>query len=327
MKLAAILDDGLRSEEFYCDYVRAVLQETDADGVMAIMSGLITQSGFLPPEDGNSRAQKLRRAGCGLVVQVNVGGSLLKDDTYYYVLAMMLQKMNCVDTLYLPCRRGCANVLSQCARLMLYAPREYQQALARARRTLSLTDAVPEAVGALIPGAKDVLSDPMNRLCAEMCNALKLSYCPTKGAVYEVDFGQETAAMPPQANETLGSLIVKAISEMDDAALADIFGSDNAMALKMRALPCGSFTELSGKLGAPKHEARQILLRTALRYRYITHSNSALYSYVPSIRILSGEDRWVDFLKTNASAPVKNAGEEMTDLEQAAQDLYNAVYC
>lgn len=290
------------------------------------MSGPITQSGFLPPEDSDTRAQKLRSAGCGLVVQVSVGGSLLKHDTYYYVLAMMLQKMNCVDTLFLPCRRGDADVLSQCARLMLYAPREYQQALARARRILPLMDAVPEAVGEVLPGAKDVLSDPMNRLCAEMLNTLKLSYCPTKGAACEVDFGEEAAAMPPQADENLGRLIVEAISGMDDAALADIFGSDNAMALKLRALECGSFTELSGRLGTAEHEARQLLLRTALNYRYITHSNSALYSYVPNIRILSGEDRWVDFLKANASAPVKDTGAEMTEPEFSAKKLYSAVY-
>ena len=44
MKLAAIVEDGLRSEEFYCDYVPAVLRKTGADGVMAIMSGPITHS-------------------------------------------------------------------------------------------------------------------------------------------------------------------------------------------------------------------------------------------------------------------------------------------
>ena len=91
-------------------------------------------------------------------------------------------------------------------------------------------------------------------------------------------------------------------------------------------MDCGSFTELSGRLGAAEHEARQLLLRTALNYRYITHSNSALYSYVPSIRILSGEDTWVDFLKTNASVPVADSEEEMTEPELSAKKLYSAVY-
>lgn len=58
----------------------------------------------------------------------------------------------------------------------------------------------------------------------------------------------------------------------------------------------------------------------------ITHSNSALYSYVPSIRILSGEDTWVDFLKTNASVPVADSEEEMTETELSAKKLYSAVY-
>lgn len=325
MKLTAIIDDGLQSEAFYENMVKKALHETHADAVAAIMAGPIIQSGVLPREDVPSRASKLRRAGCALVVEVPVHGTLLKHDTYYYVLAMLLQKMNCVDFLYLPCRVGDADMLSRCTRFLLHAPVTYQKTLARLRDGRNLHEVVPEAVEQFVPGGQAVLAAPMNRFAAEMHNALILSYSPTKAVICEADWAVSESTMPESADERLGDLIARSVCAMDMPAISDIFGSTDAIAERIKKAR-GSFSAMSERLGVDSHEARQLLLRTYLNYRFISHSNAALYSYVPAIRLLAGEDKWSEALKAKASAPVAAPGEEMTDLELSAKKLYCAVY-
>lgn len=326
MKLAAFVDDGLHSEAFYRDYIRKIMDETGADGVAALMAGAITQSGFLPAEDAASRAQKLRRAGCSLVVEVPVHGCILKHDTYYYVLAMLILKMNCVDWLYLPCRPGDRARVTDCARFMLAPTRAYQAALARRPAGCSVHDAVPEALELFVPGAQAVLEQPMNRFAAEMMNALKLSYCPTAAVLGEAGLACPDAPMPADADARLGAQMAARIAGMDVPALGDIFGSTNALAERMQAAGSRSFTALSQALGSDAHEGRQLLLRTWLNYRFISHSNSALYSYVPNIRALAGDGEWLSHLQSQAAAPVLSANETLSDLEALARNLYTAVH-
>lgn len=91
------------------------------------MAGPITHTGWMLPESAAHRAEKLYRAGLEPVVEAPVHGVILKPDTYYCALAMLLQKMNCVDALYLPCTQGSEELLERCAQLMLLSPREYRQ--------------------------------------------------------------------------------------------------------------------------------------------------------------------------------------------------------
>lgn len=326
MKLVAIIDDGFRTESIYRDYLERMLTRTGADAAAVIMSGPITHTGWMLPEGTAQRAEKLRRAGFGLVVEAPTHGVILKPDTYYYVLAMLLQKMNCVDWLYLPCAQGSAELLERCAQLMLLSSREYQQTLRQLRSDRGLHSDIPEAVERFVPGARWALTDARNRMAVEMKNAMKLSYCPTKAVFCPEKAESAEETMEEIADRRLGSLIAGSLAQMDTNALTDIFGSTQSIAQKIRVCGTGSFTELSQRLGLPGHEARQLLLRCALNYRNITHSMTALYSYVPAIRVLAGEDAWVRTLSARAYTPVVGREEELSDTEVRARQLHEAVY-
>lgn len=325
MKLAAIIDDGFQTESFYRAYLDRVLTRTGADAAAVIMAGPITHTGWMLPERAAHRAQKLRRAGFGLVVEAPVHGMILKPDTYYYVLAMLLQKMNCVDSLYLPCAQGDEELLERCAQLMLLSLREYQQTLWQLRSAKGLHSDIPEAVERFIPGAKAALSDARNRMAVEMKNAMKLSYCPTKAVLCPENFAA-AEGMGEAADRKLGALIAGSLAQMDANALTEIFGFTQSIAQKIRVCGNGSFTELSQGLGLPDWEARQLLLRCALNYRNITHSMTALHSYVPAIRVLAGDDAWVQTLAGQAFTPVVGMEESLSDTEVRARQLHEAVY-
>lgn len=116
------------------------------------------------------------------------------------------------------------------------------------------------------------------------------------------------------------------IAGMDTSALTEIFGSTTGLVGQLRELPGGSFSAMAGAILKPAPDARQLLLRTALNYRNITHSMCALYSYVPSIRVLAGEEAAVRMLQENAAAPVVRQGEALSETEALALELYDAVY-
>ena len=332
MKFAAFIDDGLRGIDFYRDYIAQIKALTGADSVAAIMGGWILHSGFLPPENRDSRCRKLRDAGADLVIELPVHGAILKPDTYASVMAMLLQKLGCIDTLVLPCRKGDKEFLMKAAQVMVLAPREYQQALRKLRSGRELFSIIPEAVDCVLPGAEQVMRDPMNRFAVEVRNAMLLSYCPTKALLTEVDFDMPAEEFTPETDEKLGALFSKKLAAMDDAALTEIFGSSDSRNRKLRALSCGSFTGCCDALAAPDfsaHSARQFLLRCLLDFRHITHSMCALHSYIFCIRILGDAAPEAEAELRRKAGTAVTAGENpelITDTEHRAQALWEVLY-
>lgn len=330
MKIAAFIDDGLKSEEFYRSYLQSIRTETKADAVAAIMAGDILHSGFLSAESKEVRSRRLASAGTDLVIESPVHGVILKPDTYAYVMAMLMQKLGCIHTLFLPCQKGDKAVLEQAAQLMLLAPREYQQALRQLRPGRELYEIIPMAVDRFVPGALDAMSNPMNRFAVEVKNAMRLSYCPTKAMFCEVDFDSGPEEISKETDEKLGTLLQSRLQQWTDADLMDIFGSNDSLIALLRASDAETFTGLAKALVRRDHSilsSRQFLLRALLDFRHITHSNCALFSYITSIRVLqSSNTKAFAELVERAGTTVLGSNEELSTTESKAKELYQQLY-
>lgn len=330
MKITAIIDDGLSDETLCRSRIQAARDAAHADAVAVIMAGYILHDGSIPQQPAADRAARLTRAGADLVVEAPIHGVILKPDTYAYVMAMLLLKMNCVESLYLPCRPGDAGVLEQAAQLMLLAPREYQQVLKQLRPGRELFDVIPEAVGRFIPGTEEAMANPMNRFAVEIKNALRLSYCPTRGIIAESDLGSASDTLSPEADRILGRLLQERIRELGQKGLMEIFGSTESRVDRLMGLNhAETYTELAQGLQRQDYSilsARQFLLRILLDFRHISHSMCALHSYIFHIRLLDARNEAAAAeLAAKAAVGVIRPGEEVSEAEQLAQKLYDAL--
>lgn len=331
MKIAAFVDDGLKNEEFYVSHIQTVRSVTGADAVAAVMAGDILHNGFLCPQSKESRAEKLTRAGADLVIESPVHGVILKPDTYAYVMTMLMQKLDCVDTLFMPCRRGDTEILNQAAWLMLRAPREYHQVLQKLRPGRELFDVIPEAVGRFVPGAEAAMKDPMNRFALDVKNAVTLSFSPVKVVLHEVDFGWDPEEISPETDARMGELLRERIQIRGTNGLMEIFGSTAGNVAQLQALTANTFTEFAQGLTCSDCSpltARQFLLRILLDFRHITHSNYALQSYIPAVRLLrAGSAEAEAALIQGTGVPVLRGDVSLSGTESRAAALYKTALC
>lgn len=333
MRIVAVLDDGLRDESCYPSYFRKIREFADADEVVVIMSGLFLHSGMPAPDCTENRAEKLVAGGADLVVEMPLQGALLKQDSYVFAIAMLMQKMGFIDELIMPCREGTVEILEKAEQTMLLMPPEYQKELMRLRKTQDLDSAVPAALGKLLSGAEDVLRDPMNRFAVEVKSALRKSYCTTKTVFMSTQLEAELDEIPESVDAELGDMFYTLFGAMPEKWFFDIFGGTDSVVRNIKDLWAEhlSFTQLAERLaerGIPAKTARQYLLRCLLGFRNINHSTSALYSYVSSIRVVkaaAGKEALCEKLRSCADVPVVLENEADSELDAAAAKLYESI--
>lgn len=309
MKTAAIIDEGINSERFYTEYLRKIRIETCAEAIIVIMNGPFLHCGLPAFEEKHSRAEKLMRAGADAVVELPVSAVLLGLHAYTAALSTLLRRLGCVEELILPVEQGNLSLFETVCSLLLRMPPEYQAALKRQKMDSNRRNEwVPAAVEQVLPGGGTLLCQPMNRFAVELCNQMRLSYCPVKVHLLEADWTEAESVISPKTDARLGEILSARLTESDQADLTNIFGGYERLAEKLLTLSAQTFTQYAKALSSPQEseeEIRHFLLRFLLNFRKIDHGVSALQSHVPMIRVIDIQNAMLsEQLEQCAQAPV-----------------------
>lgn len=177
MKIAAIIEEFNGFGTKHQNFIRQVREISQADYVIAIMSGDFIQQGIPALENKYDRAKKAVLSGVDLVIELPVFGVLSSPDTYAYAAVSMLDSLRCVDEVYIPCDTSYPNLLFDAARFLFMENRDYQLRLRNFRIAgMSFYDAQARAVGMSIQGGGEILQNPVNIFSAEYLRALKRLY-------------------------------------------------------------------------------------------------------------------------------------------------------
>ena len=177
MKIAAIIEEFNHWTDEHEHFIRQVRQESQADLLIAIMSGDFLQQGIPAAKDKYQRAARAAAAGVDLVIELPVYCALASPDTSAYAAISMLESLHCVDELYLPCDTKDPALLFDVAQFLFIESRDYQVTIKAYRSGgMSFYDAQARAVGHTIPAAGEILKNPVNIFAAEYLRALKRIY-------------------------------------------------------------------------------------------------------------------------------------------------------
>lgn len=334
MKIVAVVESGLKSREEYREFFRSIREEFGADGILAITTGEFLHSGMPAGEQTETRAHKLIAAGADLVAELPVYAVLLKQDSFVFAIAMLLQKLDCVQELIVPCRKGSVELLEKAGQLMLETPRPYQLELIRLKKERDLDEVIPLAVEKFVPGAGAILQNGMDRFAVEVKKALRLSYCPTRTRFAPAAWDDDRETIPEAWDAVLGDKLRETLDREEKAYFLDIFGGMEEMysclnGLKEQKLGFTAMAEELAKVGYPIVSARQYLIRILLGYKSINHSMHALHSYITGMHVLAvrpGSEDIFEKMKASAGIPIlMDLDWEKSETERMAQMLYREI--
>ena len=317
MKIVAIVDEGGAAEAHYRAHFRRVREAAQADGILVLMSGDVARTGSLAARDKHARAAALLAAGAALVVETPLPAVLLGDNQYVFALAVMLQKLGCVDEIALPCTGADEAVFARTAEFLFDEPPAYQKRMRALRATgVNLTEALPEVAGDFVDGARDFLRIPMNRMAVEFCNTLRRSYSAVKPRRIWVDDAPREEQPCAGADRRLLERVERAFMGRPRAeavawASGMFSGSERTALRVLDALSSGGdggFQAFSRRVAdADMGDAalRRHLLACLMEYRKVDSFVCITYNYVPYIRVLGCADgRALDALLQRAGTDV-----------------------
>ena len=333
MKIVAIVDEGSAAEAHYRAHIRKALEAAQADAAIVLMGGDVARTGSLAARDKHARAEALLAAGAALVVETPLQAALLGDNQYVFALAVMLQKLGCVDEIALPCTGADEAVFARTAEFLFDEPPAYQKRMRALRaQGVNLTEALPEVVGGFVDGARDFLRAPMNRMAVEFCNTLRRSYSAVKPRRIWVDDAPQAEQPGAAQDRRLLERVKQAFGSRSRAeavawASGMFSGSERTAQRVLDALHAGEdggFLAFSRRVAdADMGEAalRRHLLACLLEYRKVDSFVCITYNYVPYIRVLGCSDgRALDALCSRAGTDVLIDSGERKDAHRLNDD-------
>ncbi len=294
MKIAAIIEEFNDFTGEHEQLIANVRRLSQADVLIAVMSGDFIQQGVPARQDKFTRARRAVAAGVDLVIELPVYCTLSSPDTYAYAAVSTLESLHCVDELYIACGGDGPRLLPQVARFLFIESRDYQLRLKSLRTGgLSFYDAQAAAVGYAIPKASTMLKNPVNIFAAEYLRALKRIYSRIRPCFVQAD---GLSPLSQTDTSTADSAYLSALLRYELMTgrrnMDEIYGGTSMLTKRIIRAQNGheQFNEFAGQLKtATRSQAniRRYLLNYILDVRKADIAICRLYSFTPYLRIIA----------------------------------------
>lgn len=173
MNVTAIISEYNPLHKGHLYHIEAARKETNADFIIAIMSGDFVQRGTPAILDKYTRAEAVLRSGADLVLELPVMYASASAEFFAMGAVSLADTLGIVDHLSFGSEYGKAEKFMETANLLLTEPEEIKLPLKTALKNgLSYPAARAFAVKTAYPELSDVLDQPNNILGVEYCKAL-----------------------------------------------------------------------------------------------------------------------------------------------------------
>ena len=173
MNVTAIISEYNPLHKGHLYHIETARKETNADFIIAIMSGNFVQRGTPAILDKYTRAESALRSGVDLVLELPAIYATASAEYFAFGGVALANALGCVTHLSFGSECGQADKLMECARLLAEEPEEMKLPLKEAlKEGLSYPAARAYAVKASHPELADILETPNNILGVEYCKAL-----------------------------------------------------------------------------------------------------------------------------------------------------------
>jgi len=173
MNVTAIISEYNPLHKGHLYHIETARKETNADFVIAIMSGNFVQRGTPAILDKYTRAKAALKSGVDLVLELPVMYATASAEYFALGGASLANSLKCVTHLSFGSEYGQADKFMETAKLLLEEPEEMKIPLKEAlKEGLSYPAARAYAVKVSHPELSDILEEPNNILGVEYCKAL-----------------------------------------------------------------------------------------------------------------------------------------------------------
>lgn len=275
MNVTAIISEYNPLHKGHLHHIETARKETNADYVIAIMSGNFVQRGTPAIQDKYARAEAALKSGADLVLELPVMYATASAEYFALGGVALANTLGCVTHLSFGSEYGQADKFMETAKLLLTEPEEMKLPLKEALKDgLSYPAARAYAVKVSHPELADILEQPNNILGVEYCKALlklKSNIIPHTIKRQGQDYHSETT------DEGFASA----------TGIRKLLGTDcenNQTTLKAQLAPA-AYEQLKDSLGKPQLTEDDFSM--LLRYKLLTESRAHLTEYFGVTKELS----------------------------------------
>ena len=173
MNITAIISEYNPLHKGHLYHIETAQKETNADYIIAIMSGNFVQRGTPAIIDKYTRAEAALKSGVDLVLELPTMYATASAEYFALGGVSLANTLGCVTHLSFGSEYGQADKFMDAARLLLEEPEEMKLPLQEAlKEGLSYPAARAYAVKVSHPELADILEEPNNILGVEYCKAL-----------------------------------------------------------------------------------------------------------------------------------------------------------
>ncbi len=173
MNVTAIISEYNPLHKGHLYHIETAKKETNADYIVAIMSGNFVQRGTPAIIDKYSRAEAALKSGADLVLELPTMYATASAEYFAFGGVALANTLGCVTHLSFGSEYGQADKFIEAAKLLLEEPEEMKLPLKEAlKEGLSYPAARAYAVKVSHPELSDILEEPNNILGVEYCKAL-----------------------------------------------------------------------------------------------------------------------------------------------------------
>lgn len=154
-------------------HIEKAKEITNADAIVAVMSGNFVQRGDVAVFDKKLRAKAAVKCGADLVLELPATASLCSAERFAGVSVEILNALSLVDFLAFGTESENFDLMRDVAALLCNEPPQFKEALKKHSKSgISFAAARAKSANELIEGAYDILSSPNNILAIEYLKAL-----------------------------------------------------------------------------------------------------------------------------------------------------------
>lgn len=173
MKVTAIISEYNPLHLGHLHHIETTRKQTQADYVIAIMSGNFVQRGTPACMDKYARAKAALNSGVDMVIELPAVYATASAEYFAYGAVSLADTLGIVNTLSFGSESGSIEPFMELAQLLLYEPEAYRLSLKEGlRQGLSYPLARARALQQIRPNLADFLETPNNILGIEYCKAL-----------------------------------------------------------------------------------------------------------------------------------------------------------
>ncbi len=275
MNVTAIISEYNPLHKGHLYHIETAKKETNADYIIAIMSGNFVQRGTPAIMDKYARAEAALKSGVDLVLELPTMYATASAEYFALGGVSLANTLGCVTHLSFGSEYGQADKFMEAAKLLLNEPEEMKLPLKEAlKEGLSYPAARAHAVKVSHPELADILEEPNNILGIEYCKAL----LKTKSKIIPHTVKRQGQDYHSESTDT---------GFASATGIRKILGTDsenNRQILAAQLAPA-AYGLLRGQFGqAPLNEDDFSML---LRYKLITENRAHLTEYFGVTRELS----------------------------------------